>query len=56
VKEVPISQLIPGKTFFFFSHTLKAQPYNMPLLDAMLEKKIRMIDYECIRENKEQNP
>lgn len=28
----------------------------MPLLDAMLEKKIRQIDYECIRENKEQNP
>jgi alpha-aminoadipic semialdehyde synthase len=24
------------------------QPANMPLLDALLEKKIRMIDYECI--------
>jgi alpha-aminoadipic semialdehyde synthase len=50
VKEVPIASLIAGKTYFFFSHTIKAQEYNMPLLDAMLEKKIRMIDYECIRE------
>lgn len=50
VKEVPIENLLPGKTYFFFSHTIKAQEYNMPLLDAMLEKRIRMIDYECIRE------
>eukprot|EP00347_Sterkiella_histriomuscorum_P023953 403332813 len=56
VKEVPIEDLIPNKTYFFFSHTIKAQEYNMPLLDAMLEKKIRQIDYECIRENKEVNP
>ena len=50
VKEVPIANLIAGKTYFFFSHTIKAQEYNMGLLDAMLEKKIRMVDYECIRE------
>jgi alanine dehydrogenase len=50
VKEVPITSLIDNKTYFFFSHTIKAQEYNMPLLDAMLEKNIRMIDYECIRE------
>jgi alpha-aminoadipic semialdehyde synthase len=56
VKEVPIAELIPGKTYFFFSHTIKAQDYNMPLLDAFLEKRIRMIDFECIRENKEENP
>lgn len=53
VKEVPLDELIPNKTYFFFSHTIKAQEYNMGLLDAMLEKKIRMIDYECIREDKE---
>jgi len=56
VKEVPIENLIPNKTYFFFSHTIKAQEYNMPLLDAMLKNNIRMIDYECIRENKEENP
>ena len=50
VKEVPIENLIEGKTYFFFSHTIKAQDYNMGLLDAMLAKRIRMVDYECIRE------
>lgn len=50
VKEVPIEALMEGKTYFFFSHTIKAQEYNMDLLDAMLAKRIRMIDYECIRE------
>ena len=51
-----MDKLIPGKTYFFFSHTIKAQLYNMPLLDLMLEKKIRMVDYECIRENRDDNP
>mmetsp|Transcript_54656 Transcript_54656/g.127824 ORF Transcript_54656/g.127824 Transcript_54656/m.127824 type:complete len:1057 (-) Transcript_54656:87-3257(-) len=50
VKEVPIENLIPERTYAFFSHTIKAQPYNMPLLDAMLEKRVRLVDYECIRE------
>ncbi len=48
VKEVPINMLIPGKTYFFFSHTIKEQPYNRNLLRAILQKKIRMIDYECL--------
>lgn len=38
VKQVPIDALIPGKTYCFFSHTIKAQESNMPLLDAILEK------------------
>jgi len=50
VKEVPIANLLPERTYAFFSHTIKAQPYNMPLLDAMLEKRIRLVDYECITE------
>ena len=50
VKEVPISDLIADKTYFFFSHTIKAQEYNMSLLDAMVEKRVRMVDYECIKE------
>ena len=51
VKEVPIEHLIADKTYMFFSHTIKAQPYNMPSLDKMLELKIRLIDYEPIKEN-----
>jgi saccharopine dehydrogenase (NAD+, L-lysine forming) len=48
VKEVPIDSLIEGKTYFFFSHTKKLQPYNKPLMQAFIRKKIRMIDYECL--------
>ena len=48
VKEVPIDNLLPNKTYFFFSHTIKAQPYNMPLLDTLLERNIRMVDFERI--------
>ena len=48
VKEVPIEKLIPEKTYLFFSHTIKEQPYNRDLLRAVLDKKIRLIDYECL--------
>lgn len=54
VKEVPIHLLIPEKTFTFFSHTLKKQPHNQKLLQTVLEKNIRLIDYECLK-NKEGN-
>ena len=54
VKEVNIEDLIPGKKFMFFSHTIKKQPYNRNLLRAILEKKIQLIDYEVLknRQNK----
>lgn len=48
VKEVPIEHLIPNKKYFFFSHTIKKQPYNRKLLIAMLEKNIEMFDHETI--------
>ena len=48
VKEVPIAQLIPGKSYFFFSHTIKKQPYNRDLLRAVLEKNIRLYDHETL--------
>ena len=48
VKEVPIEYLIPGKIYFFFSHTIKKQPYNRKLLGAILDKKITLIDHETI--------
>jgi len=38
VKSVPIDLLEPYKTYSFFSHTIKGQGANMPLLDAILEK------------------
>ena len=51
VKEVPIQDLIPSKTYFFFSHTYKQQPYNAKLLRACVERNIRLIDYELLKKN-----
>jgi alanine dehydrogenase len=48
VKEVPIDALIPNKKYFFFSHTIKKQPYNRKLLKALLEKNIDFYDHETI--------
>ena len=48
IKEVPLSQLIPNKTYLFFSHTKKKQPYNQGLMHAMMDKGITLIDYECL--------
>lgn len=48
IKEVPLENLIENKTYLFFSHTIKAQPYNRGLLKEVLNKKIRLIDYECL--------
>lgn len=48
IKEVPVEQLIPEKTYLFFSHTKKQQPANQGLLKAIIEKKIRLIDFECL--------
>lgn len=52
VKEVPIDQLIPNRTYFFFSHTFKKQPYNRQLLQAILERNIQLIDYELLTNTK----
>ena len=41
--QVPIDALMRDKTFCFFSHTIKAQADNMDLLDAMLEKNVRLV-------------
>ena len=48
IKEIPADQLIPGKTYLFFSHTKKKQPRNQHLLRAILDKKITLIDFECL--------
>ena len=48
VKEVPVHALIPNKKYFFFSHTIKKQPYNRKLLQAILQKKITLFDHETI--------
>ena len=48
VKEVKKDRLLANKTYFFFSHTIKEQPYNRDLLNFMLKKNIKMVDYETL--------
>jgi alanine dehydrogenase len=48
VKEVPIDALIANKKYFFFSHTIKKQPYNRKLLKAVLDRNIELYDHETI--------
>lgn len=52
VKEVPVDMLYSDKTYFFFSHTIKEQPYNRSLLEAIIDKNIKMVDYECLTDKK----
>jgi saccharopine dehydrogenase (NAD+, L-lysine forming) len=54
VKEVEIGSLIPDKCYIIFSHTIKKQPYNQQLLKAIIDKKIRLIDYECLKDTRGQ--
>ena len=54
IKEVKEEYIVPNKTYFFFSHTKKKQPYNQQMMHALIEKKIRLIDYECLTHIDEQ--
>lgn len=51
IKEVSNDALIPGKTYLFFSHTIKKQERNKKLLQTLLEKNIKLIDYECLTDD-----
>ena len=48
IKEVPVDMLLSNKTYLFFSHTKKLQPYNQKLIKAIAAKNITLIDYECL--------
>ena len=48
IKEVPLDMLLENKTYLFFSHTKKLQPYNQHLLQEIIKKNITLIDYECL--------
>jgi hypothetical protein len=52
VKEVKTEYLQQNKTYFIFSHTIKKQPYNKGLLQAILKRKIRLIDYEMLTDGR----
>lgn len=52
IKEVPCDSLLEDKAYFFFSHTMKGQAYNMKLLERIIEKRITLIDYELITDDR----
>jgi len=52
VKEVTLNSFEENKTYIFFSHVIKGQQYNMPMLRKMMEKKINLIDYEKVTDEK----
>jgi alanine dehydrogenase len=52
VKEVPAAMLMPGKTYMYFTHTIKKQPQNQKMMHAAIEKNVTLIDYECLKDKK----
>jgi len=52
IKEIPPHLFLPGKTYVFFAHVIKGQPYNMPMLRRLLELGCVLIDYEKVTDEK----
>ena len=48
LKEIPLTKILPGKVYLFFSHTAKGQPQNMPMLRRLIDRECTLIDYEKI--------
>jgi alpha-aminoadipic semialdehyde synthase len=53
VKEIPPTLLIPGKTYVFFAHVIKGQPYNMPMLQRLMDLRATLIDYEKVTDEQD---
>ena len=54
VKEIPPEKFLPGRTYVYFSHTIKGQPANMPTLRRLMELRCQLIDYEKVVDNQGQ--
>ncbi len=50
IKEIPPPLILPEKVYIFFSHTIKGQAYNMPMLQKIIDNRCTLIDYECIKD------
>ena len=48
VKEIPLEFFREERVYVFFSHTIKGQPHNMPMLKRMMDLRCTLIDYERI--------
>jgi alpha-aminoadipic semialdehyde synthase len=54
VKEIPAAMFLAERTYVFFSHTIKGQPYNMPMLKTMIDRRCSLVDYERVLNEKNQ--
>jgi saccharopine dehydrogenase (NAD+, L-lysine-forming) len=52
VKEIPEDFFLDGRAYVFFSHTIKGQSHNMPMLQRMIERRATLVDYEKILDDK----
>jgi saccharopine dehydrogenase (NAD+, L-lysine-forming) len=52
IKEIPVQFFQPNRTYVFFAHVVKGQPYNMPMLKRMLELGCNLIDYEKVTDER----
>ena len=52
VKEIPVRYLQPGKTYVFFAHVIKGQPYNMGMLRRLMALGCNLIDYEKVTDER----
>ncbi|MCD4655255.1 hypothetical protein K8T06_15140, partial [bacterium] len=52
VKEIPADRILENKCYVYFSHVVKGQPYNMSMLQTMLDRKCVLVDYEKIEDDK----
>jgi len=53
VKEIDIKDIHPHQAYLYFSHTIKGQSYNMPMLKHILEVEATLIDYELISDDED---
>ena len=51
IKEIPKAAFLPGQAYVFFAHVIKGQPFNMPMLQRMLDKGCTLIDYEKVTDD-----
>lgn len=52
IKEMPIDFFEKDVVYFFFSHTIKGQKYNMPMLRHIMETGSTLVDYERVVDDK----
>ncbi|MCB0299487.1 MAG: hypothetical protein KDE52_05490, partial [Calditrichaeota bacterium] len=53
IKEIPVESLEEKMAYCFFSHTIKGQPYNMPMLKKILDQNCTLLDYELVTDQRD---